>query len=407
MDNTRKKVLKAVDELRQEIVQFAQQVIRIRSVVSEDQKNVTDFVASKYRGLGFKTDFIEDAKTKINVAGHLEGTGGGKSLGFYAHHDTMPVDVLSDWEYDPWGAEIVDGKIRGLAAADAKGGVACAVGMAMALQKAGVRLRGDLTLVSGMGEVTSENVGMKSVIRAGHFNVSAAVQGDPTPSDQGVDSITTHHMGLLVLNVVIHGVVGHALFPGYGVNSIYKIPRVIDALVQPEIPHEKYKMHPHDPFIMLDRVVGGDVPGFTPVRSSIIIRVHLLPTQTKEEGLRAIHHTLDGLREKDKELRVEVQELAWRKGDEVGDWKESQELYKTMQKVAVELRGQELTPVCMAAPAMAHYVVQAGIPTFVWGPGRGFSSHAHQANEFLGVEDLIEVTKAYCLIAMDYCGHEG
>ena len=251
MQNARKKVLRAVDDLRREITQFAQQIVRIRSIVSEDQKEVAQFVASRFRDLGFKTSFVEEVKTKINVPGHLKGTGGGKSIGFYSHHDTMPIENIADWEYDPLGAEIVDGKIRGLGAADCKGGVACAVGMAMALQKAGVRLRGDLTLVSCLGEVTSENVGMKSVVRAGHFNVSAAVQGDPTPSDQGVDSITTHHMGLLVLNVVIHGVVGHALFPGYGVNSIYKIPAVIDALVQTEVPHKRYKMHPRQPFITL------------------------------------------------------------------------------------------------------------------------------------------------------------
>jgi len=406
MSDMRRKVVEAIDSSRRDIVQFAQQIVRIRSICSEDQKNVTDFIASKFRELGFETSLIEEVKTKINVAGHWKGTGTEKSIGYYSHHDTMPIDNLANWEYDPFGGEIVDGKIAGIGSADCKGGIAAAVGMAMAFRKLGLRLKGGLTLVGCMGEVTSEEVGMKSVVRAGHFNVSAAVQGDPTPSDQGVDSMTTHHYGLLVLNVIIHGVVGHALFPGYGINSIEKIPEVLDALMKAEIPHEKYKMYPHRPFIMLDRVASAGAPGHTPVRSSIIIRVHLLPYQDKEVGLKAIQATLDKLGRKDKELKVEVQELAWTKGDEVGDWKESQELYRIMQKVAVELRGKELTPVCMTAPAMAHYVIQAGIPTLVWGPGRGFTSKAHQANEFLGVEDLMEVTKAYSLIAMDYLGYE-
>ncbi len=406
MDNTRKRVVEAIDSLRRDIVQFAQQIIRIRSICSEDQKNVTDFIASKYGELGFETSLIEEVKTKINVAGHLKGTGAEKSLGYYSHHDTMPIDNLADWEYDPWGAEIVGGRMIGLGGSDCKGGIAAAYGMAMAFRKLGIRLKGDLTLVACMGEVTSEEVGMKSVVRAGHFNVSAAVQGDPTPSDQGVDSMTTHHYGLLVLNVIIHGVVGHALFPGYGVNSIEKIPEVLGALMKIEIPHEKYKMYPYHPFIMLDRVTSGGASGHTPMRSSIITRVHLLPYQDKDVGLKAIQATLDKVRKRDKELRVEVQELAWTKGDEVADWKESQELYKIMQNVAVELRGKELTPVCMTAPAMAHYVIQAGIPTLVWGPGRGFTSKAHQANEFLVIEDLMEVTKAYSLIALDYLGYE-
>lgn len=406
MEETRKKVLEAVDDLRRDIVQFGQQVVRFPSIIHEDQRGVTNFIAGKYRELGFDTHILEEDKTKINVAGHMKGTGGGKSLGYYAHHDTMPIAMPEAWDYDPFGAEIVDGKIIGRAAADAKGGVIAAVGMAMALQKAGVKLRGDLTLISGMGEVTSENVGMKSVVKAGHFNVSAAVQGDPTPSEQGVDSITTHHMGLLVLNIIIHGEVGHALFQGYGVNSLLNLPEVIPALLKIDVPHKKYKMHPAHPFVMLDRVSGGEVPGFTPVKTNIIIRLHLLPYQTKEEGLKAVQNTLDKLMANNKELKLEAQVLAWRKGDEVGDWEESQELYNIMQDVAVEVRGKKLTDVCMSAPAMAHFVVQAGIPTFVWGPGRGFTSHAHQPNEFLGIEDLIEVTKAYCLIALDYAGYE-
>jgi acetylornithine deacetylase/succinyl-diaminopimelate desuccinylase-like protein len=202
MDSVRKEALKTLGGLRREIVQFAQQIIRIRSICSEDQKSVTDFIASKYRELGFDTSLVEDVKTKINVVSHMKGAGRKKSIGYYSHHDTMPVENFSDWEYDPWGAEIVDGRILGLGAADCKGGIAAAFGMALAFREVGIKLGGDLTLVSCMGEVTSEEVGMKSVVKAGHFNVTAAVQGDPTPSDQGIDSITTHHYGLLVLNVI-------------------------------------------------------------------------------------------------------------------------------------------------------------------------------------------------------------
>ena len=402
----RSKVLAAVDDLRDEIIQFTQQVVSIPSICSEDQKNVSNFVAEKFRGLGFETSLIEDVETKINIAGHVKGAGGGKSLGYYSHHDTMPIEELAKWKHDPWSGAIDGGKIHGVGSADCKAGIACAVGMVQALQKAGVRLKGDLTLVSCMGEVTSENVGMKSVVNAGHFNVSAAVQGDPTPSDQGVDSITTHHFGLLVLNVVIHGKPGHALFLGYGVNSILKLPRVLDALSKTEIPHEPYKMYPTHPFVYLDHVTAGGATGFTPVKSSIIVRVHLLPRQTKEDGLKAIQNSLDKLMKEDPELDIEVRELAWREGDEVGDWESSQELLGVIQDVAVELRGKKMTPVCMSAPAMAHFVIKAGIPTIVWGPGRGLSSDAHRTNEWVGIKDIIEVTKAYSLIAMDYMRYE-
>ena len=402
----RSKVLAAVDDLRDEVIRFTQQVVQTRSIVNEEHEAVTNLVRNKYQSLGLETHLVEEVKTKVNVVGHLKGIGGEKSIGYYSHHDTMPIEEPSKWKHDPWSGAIEGGKIHGVGSADCKAGIACAVGMVQAFQKAGVRLKGDLTLVSCMGEVTSEGVGMKAVVNAGHFNVSAAVQGDPTPSELGVDSITTNHFGLLVLEVVIHGKPGHALFLGYGVNSILKLPEVLKALSKTEIPHEPYKMYPTHPFVYLDHVTAGGATGFTPVKSSIIVRVHLLPRQTKEDGLKAIQNSLDKLKKEDPELDIEVKELAWRVGDEVGDWEKTQELLGVIQNVAVELRGKKMTPVCMTAPAMAHYVIKAGIPTIVWGPGRGLSSDAHRSNEWVGIEDIIEVTKAYCLIAMDYLGFE-
>ncbi len=50
---------------------------------------------------------------RSSAAQGTRGTGKEKSIGYYSHHDTMPIDNLSDWEYDPFGGEIVDGKITG------------------------------------------------------------------------------------------------------------------------------------------------------------------------------------------------------------------------------------------------------------------------------------------------------
>lgn len=192
----------------------------------------------------------------------------------------------------------------------------------------------------------------------------------------------------------------------YGLNSILKLPKVLEALSTAEIPHKPIKLFPYRPFVYLDHVTGGGATGFTPLKCSIITRVHLLPKQNKEDGLNAIHAALNKLKKEDPELDVEVKVLAWGKGDEVGDWPETQELMGIMQNAALETLGKKLTPVCMPAPVMAQYVVKAGIPTLVWGPGRGFTSDAHRDNEFVGIEDLMILTKGYCLVAMDYMGYE-
>ena len=404
----RARVLAEVDKLQDEIIRFLGHIVQTPSVVNEDQGPVTRVIKAKYDSLGLKTDIVEAVKGKINVLGCWRGAGGDKSIGFYSHHDTMPVEEPSAWKHDPWGAEIdEDGIMWGEGIADCKQGIACAVGAIQALQNAGVRLKGDVVLLSNMGEVTSEEVGCKPVIQSGLFNVTGAVQGDPPGTHLGEAAVTTHHLGMMIFTVSIKGTPGHSLFPGYGVNAVLKTPKVIEALVNLDIPHKPYKLAPFHPFAMIDSVNGGNsFPGFTPLKVDIGARLHLLPGQTEEEGLSSIKAGMDRLKKEDSEIDVDINVVKWQPGDEIGDWPESQELLGVIQKVSKEIRGEELTPVVMTAPAMAHYVQKAGIPTFVWSAARAGICNPHRSNEWVAIKDVIDVTKDYALIAMDYLGYE-
>lgn len=54
-----------------------------------------------------------------------------------AHTDTMPVGGLAAWHVDPFGGEVVDGRLYGLGAGDDKAGLAAAIFAVRALQTAG------------------------------------------------------------------------------------------------------------------------------------------------------------------------------------------------------------------------------------------------------------------------------
>lgn len=59
-----------------------------------------------------------------NVIGCMKGNRPGPRLQFDDHIDTVPVEDASKREHDPFGAEIVDGKIYGRGTSDMKGAVA-------------------------------------------------------------------------------------------------------------------------------------------------------------------------------------------------------------------------------------------------------------------------------------------
>ncbi len=62
--------------------------------------------------------------TKGATGGHGgPGTAGGRAtILVYGHYDVQPAEPLEEWRHDPFGAEIVDGRIYARGAVDEKGG---------------------------------------------------------------------------------------------------------------------------------------------------------------------------------------------------------------------------------------------------------------------------------------------
>ena len=53
--------------------------------------------------------------------------GANKAFGFNGHTDVVPVGDAEAWTYDPFGAEIENGRIYGRGTCDMKAGIAAAV----------------------------------------------------------------------------------------------------------------------------------------------------------------------------------------------------------------------------------------------------------------------------------------
>jgi succinyl-diaminopimelate desuccinylase len=62
------------------------------------------------------------------------------------HVDVVPVGNLSGWDFDPFGAEVFDGKIHGRGASDMKCGLAVLLFSMALLNESGANLKGDIRL---------------------------------------------------------------------------------------------------------------------------------------------------------------------------------------------------------------------------------------------------------------------
>src|SRR6476620_5378274 len=149
----------------------------VRTLVEIDTQNLAPYgneqpgqvaVADQLRSLGCAVDVYQVADVpgllehprywserpctgRPNVIGIRRGTGGGRSLLFSGHIDTVPVGA-DPWSKPPWGGTIEDGKLWGLGAYDMKGGLAASLLVVKALNDLGIQTAGDLLVESVVDE---------------------------------------------------------------------------------------------------------------------------------------------------------------------------------------------------------------------------------------------------------------
>ena len=118
MDN---RILNHITQYQDEIIQFTQELVRIKSY-SGSEENIVNSVVSKMKSLDYDAVSID---AMGNVLGRM---GNGKSIiMFDSHMDTVEVTDEGNWEVPPFSGEIVGGRLYGRGSVDMKSGAAASI----------------------------------------------------------------------------------------------------------------------------------------------------------------------------------------------------------------------------------------------------------------------------------------
>ena len=134
-------VLQQVD--RERIVELACDLANTISITGEEE-NVAKYLGSEFEKLGMQVEYqyVEDGRP--NVVGTFKGTGGGATLMFNAHMDHFD---------NPQETVVDDDRIYGRGLVNMKAAFPCYIEAVSALQKAGVKLKGDVIIAGVVGEI--------------------------------------------------------------------------------------------------------------------------------------------------------------------------------------------------------------------------------------------------------------
>lgn len=222
-ETTRERLWAAARARRAELVTFAQDLIRTRSLPGEEEE-IAGLVASRLRSLGYDEVDIDRAG---NVVGVLRGASGGPTVQFNAHLDHVHEGDPDQWPYPPYEAVVADGVLYGRGACDVKGALASQVYGLVLLRDLGLRPLGDCYFT---GVVQEEIGGLGAAALCQWLRTDAVVLAEAT----GLE-LRRGHRGRLGIEVRFIGRSAHASAPERGANPLFSLARFLGRLH--ELPH--------------------------------------------------------------------------------------------------------------------------------------------------------------------------
>ena len=305
-----------------ELLRLTAAMVDIPSPTGEERA-LAEFLAARFDELGLDGTCQTIDDQQANAVGRLPGTGGGPALMLYAPIDTA---FAGDAEEDsPWidltdrtdqiAAAAIEGDfVRGLGAHNPKGHGACAVMAAAALRRAGVALKGDLTVALAAGGMPTNRRPTSTRDNIGHGAGAAFLLQQGARPDFAIVAkpgpVAWEEVGVSWFRVRVGGLLGYA-----GTRHVvaHKNP-IIDAMT---VVHELEKWFPEytarntsglcAPQGSIGHISGGwpNKPTFIPGACDIGLDLRLNPRTPPEEAKRQFGEAVDGIRAKHPELELD------------------------------------------------------------------------------------------------------
>jgi succinyl-diaminopimelate desuccinylase len=344
-------------------------------------------------GLGAESRVVRSEEGRPNLVARV-GSGERPRLVWNGHLDTVPAGDLAQWSTDPFGGEVVDGRLVGRGASDMKGPIAAALGAVAAIRRAGIELAGTLDLHLVADEEHAGIHGTKVLLGEGLVDQDAAVVGEPTEME-----VALAERGGAWVIAVARGKGAHGSTPHLGVNAIVSMSRFVLRL--PEVLPERTHPLTGPPTVNVALVAGGSAPNVVPDRCEVEIDRRTVPGEDdREEVLEPFRRLVEKVAAEDPDVDIEISLKDWTPAAETtGD---SAIASRSRDAIAAETGGEPPFVGFTGITDARYYINDAKIPTVILGPGT--LKVAHMPNESIGVDELVTGARSYARLFVDFLG---
>jgi succinyl-diaminopimelate desuccinylase len=249
-------LLRRIDAKRDEVVALTQALVRIPTInpPGDAYEACARLLGERLQKRGFAVEYIRaegapgdrPSHPRINVVARYEGQAGGEWVHFNSHIDV--VEAGAGWTTAPFGGEVRDGRVYGRGSCDMKGGLASSVIACEAILEEGLAFPGALEISGTVDEESGGFAGVAYLAERGYFT-KPRVHHVIIPEPLGVDRICLGHRGVWWGEVETRGRIAHGSMPFLGdsaINHMSAFIHLLETQLQPRLA-QRHTAEPVEP----------------------------------------------------------------------------------------------------------------------------------------------------------------
>ena len=409
-------LIDCIETKRDDLVALTQDLIRFPTInpPGEAYAPCARFIGERLKAKGFQVDYIRafgtpgdcDAYPRLNVVARFEGKKPGPCIHFNSHIDV--VEVGKGWAKPPFEGVVEDGKVYGRGACDMKGGLAASIIAAEAYIESNPDFAGAIEISGTCDEESGGFGGVAYLAERGYFDKDR-VDHVIIPEPLNKNRICLGHRGVWWAEIETHGRIAHGSMPFLGDCAVRHMGAVLDTFETNLFPAlaEKRTDMPVVPegarqsTMNINSIHGGQTRKTEGLPSPCVpdsCRIVIDRRFLIEEEIETVKKEITDLLEQLKDSRASF-------SYELTDLFEVQPTMTDKEQPVVRAVHEAMEEVLGEAP---DYVISPGTydqkhidrigklkDCIAYGPG--ILDLAHQPDEWIGIEDMVDSAKVMAL----------
>jgi len=375
------------------LIDALKSLVRINSINPElvpdgpGEVQIAEYIAAELRRMGLATHIHELGPKRRNVVAGITGSGGGRSLMFNGHMDTVGVEGMAD----PFSAAIKAGRLYGRGAQDMKGSLAAMLAAFKALVDNKIRLRGDVVFAA-VADEEHGSIGTEALARS--TKTDAAIVTEPSGLEVGLA-----HRGFAVFEIETKGFATHGSLYQEGIDANMHMGHILAALDGYAQELLQGKSHPltGPPSLHVPLINGGTGLFIYADKCRIAVERRTLPGESHDLVRSELQAILDNVSRVNAAIKATLREVMHRDGYEISP---EAEIVRTLTESASQVLGKKPAYTGHQWWEDSALLAEAGMATVIFGP-KGGGAHSHE--EWVDIASAAAAALIYAETALRFC----